>query len=431
MTALCGGGPSQGKPGFPSIVVNASASLEAFLAITGLETLAAVLAPLLATETFDLTVFCTVDPPADPGLTAADAFDVLNFADPTVSQPAIARLKQWFHSWYWFQVCECASGTTPAAPTPSNPGPIATSPGLPAGITPPCFSGVVTDTIASSYPNATRHDLTPQLLPTDGPAVTTPNGLAGFDGPFPQQMWPIPAGVNSIELRGAAVTLDADDVPPLDWLAGLNWFDNSGNWLHGITFFQPTAGAPSNVSRFRPGDTVWPVGATYYGIVSQRSGHSGAAVDTTVTVSSTVGCAGPALQSPCCPPDPTVEARLNQLLGLVQSIWASLPVPLTSYAEGTVHDALAGNGSFVLVGAALAIKIEVLTIPSFVGQEDGDPVRLFDVGYVTTITAEAPQATTRLQYASQLVPLPALTESIGYSLSPGVNARITELVRGP
>jgi len=75
--------------------------------------------------------------------------------------------------------------------------------------------------------------------------------------------------------------------------------------------------------------------------------------------------------------------------------------------------------------------VTLTTIPARLGEAAGDPTRIFDAGYVTTITAEAPQTTTRLTFGEQLILLPQLTEQIGYSLGAGVVATITEITRGP
>ena len=121
-----------------------------------------------------------------------------------------------------------------------------------------------------------------------------------------------------------------------------------------------------------------------------------------------------------------------QIIGYLQSIFQSLPSPLSSYATGTVHAGLSGNGHIPLAGDALAALVNITTDPATLGADVGDPTFLFDRGYITPIINFGPvRGETRLVHNPQVYVLPALTEQIGYSLHPGVTISITELLRGP
>ena len=168
MTAICGGGASELKPGYGTATVVTMAAIEAALTFLS-EGTALILAPAIAGATWDLTQVCSTDPPADPGLTAQDALDILNFADPSVSLPAVAKARQWFLSWYWYIVCQCSTISTPAPPTPSNPGDVgSTNPGLPSGPAVACWQASVTvDHVLPTEPGNEQAAWTfvPQLLP--------------------------------------------------------------------------------------------------------------------------------------------------------------------------------------------------------------------------------------------------------------------------
>lgn len=107
MTALCpAGGPSGTKPNVPMMVTVSAVAIESTIILAGYPTIAAILAPLLASVPFSTAAFCSTDPPADPGLTAQDLLDVVNWADPTVNIPAIDKFKQWWEHYYWYILCE-------------------------------------------------------------------------------------------------------------------------------------------------------------------------------------------------------------------------------------------------------------------------------------------------------------------------------------
>lgn len=106
MTKICpGNGPSGPLPGTPAVVTLTAVAVDSLLIAAGFEIVAAVIAPYLAAQVFEVGEFCATDPPADPGLTAQDMLDVVNMTDPTVSFPAIAKFKQWWARYEWYLLC--------------------------------------------------------------------------------------------------------------------------------------------------------------------------------------------------------------------------------------------------------------------------------------------------------------------------------------
>jgi hypothetical protein len=430
MTALCGGGASELKPGFGTTTVITMAAIEAALTFLS-EGAALALAPAIAGGTWDLTQLCSTDPPADPVLTAADALDVLNFADPSVSLPAVNRARQWFLSWYWYYVCKCSAVATPAMPARSDPGNVGTpNTGLPTAPNQACFSGTVTHDFPKRASAGTDvSDLTGSLLPVAGPGVAHTVTMGSHAG-VSTTLYPIPTTPTQVIVSGAQLKLDAPQgaggTSGIFFLAYT--LDDAVHNNRQIVDSKLTTGQPFTIDK---GFAPWPSGATHWAIASVRTFDVSSATNETLSASTVVTCAGPPLGQQCCPPDPNVDTRLNQIIGTLNAIWQSLPTPITSYAEGTVHAGLTASGSIVLVDAALAVKVEITTQSPPIGQIAGDPVTFLDAGWLAPIIVGSPMASIPIRHSPQFIPLPSLTEEIGYTLAPGEVISITELLRGP
>lgn len=434
MTAVCGGGTSEAKPGFNQTVIVTGAIVEGSLVISGLEAIAALISPFLAGTVYDLTTFCNVDPPADPGLTTQDLLDLTNWRDPSRSIPALGKLRTWFESWYWYDVCRCTSTPQPTAPTPSNPGNVvSTNPGLPVSSS-PCWN-VTRQFVTVASPNNTtteNADLSTLMLPNLAPSL--PNGTFSPGTPLAVTLYTIPTGARDITFTISSVP----DITNSSTFAEafLYFFDSTGLLLHvansqiSETLLEPqliTGGTHPNTAHW-PGSV--PTNAVYWAV--QFSSQN--TVSTTITLTLQFSCAaGASLDTqPCCPPDPSIDTRLQQIYGLLQSIYQGLPTPVHSYADGTAHAGLSGNGTVTLVGAPLAIRVNITTDSPALGLGAGNPTYLFDRGFIVPVVNNAPiRGESRLVYNPQMFPLPALTEQIGYSLHPGIVATVTELVAGP
>lgn len=424
MTTACGGGASTARPGFGLSVSVGTGILAA--ALNNVPTpLAIALAGAIGVLNYELSTYCTTDPPAMPTLTAQDYVDALDVYNVPANLAAIAKFRDFFGNLFWPTFCECTSGTTPAPPTlPAPPS------GLPT-VNPPQLT-----TAPPAYPcwNQTQAYTRPvvsattfvyvgsDLLPTGATQSVTPSETGG-----PTTAWVIPSGISNITFSGIGSGTDPGPAAEMDWFNSsgsvirrdlLSW-SSGGSGTRTITSAEPPAGA-----------TAWDVWIdSFWG---GTGFPQGSIWDVSLSVSYFCAGSNPATPlTPCCPPDPSLLNMVQRLIALSESILTSLPTPINSYAEATVHSSLTGNGSFTLADAAIAVKVTLTTIPGYIGEAAGSPNIFFDAGFVSTITVEAPQTTQRILYADQLIGLPILTEQIGYSLAPGVVATITELVRGP
>jgi len=436
MTALCpSSGPSGPQSGVGGVIALSSVAIDAFLTALGFGEISTLISGFLgAIVEIDVSSYCSADPPADPMLTSTDIANAILLSQPSISLPAQAKVAQWFLSRYWWQICQCTSGTTPSPPTLSNPGGASTNPGLPGGSNQPCFSGSATDNNPVPASGNVIHDLTGMLLPVGSGSLSVTHmnidGTINLSG----TAWDIPATITSIQINASATQFDST-LPGANVMA-VNWntFDSSGNLIDSQILCQALSGDTALTNNIVRGGPIWNSSATYFAIASMSqaiSGHTGALQG--ITLTSTCSCNGNGLQEGCCPPDPSIEAKLDQIIGLVTSLYQGAPTALTSYAAGSAHTGLSGDGTISIATDAIAIQVEITTDPGFYGMSAGFSNYLYDRGYVVpVISTFGPIAgQNRLVYAEQMLILPALTDEIGYSLAAGVVVTITELTAGP
>lgn len=468
MTAICSGGASQFKPAFGPTAFVLPAAMGALL--NNIPVVWAVpLAAYLGGKTYDLSTFCTVDPPADPVLTATDVINFLNVYNPVAHFPAATRVQQLVDRYAWYQMCECASVATPAPP--AAPSPPANMPTVNPPLTPPA------PTTQGFYPMV--HSQTKALALGCG-TPTAPTG------------WYLPGFNDAAWVQAVGPTLS-------NWSAGSSLFDSRGYYggdfgvaNPNLTAYPIEYAAPANPLahnceqfllrwRFHLGNVVpdqthlfldstvvgsagWGSGVVWINGVAQtlafsRTGWQGAQrslipnadnliaiwVDQSNTGSANVwgsGAAGAALAldytqqpviqpaQPCCPPDPAVVGLLSTILENVRLMQRQL-APF-AYVSGPAHTALSGAGTFDIQGL-LGVRVNVTTIPGRVGEAGTSPTEYFDLGYLTFGTADGYPHAVRLERAQQLV-LPArcsVFTTLAYDLTPGVVVTITELVREP
>jgi hypothetical protein len=431
VTAACGGGASQVKPGYVDTVTLNSTGIEAALLTFGQPELAASVAILIGTITLYLPTFCSTDPPADPGLTSTDLLDALNFLDPATSLPAITRIKDWFLHQYWGQVCECVTGTASLG-TPSNPGPLGTNSGIPTQPNAPCFTKTYTQTSPAPASGSVTTDITAQLVPVSGTSITRTGSIGGSGRTL--TAWPVDPTITRIHFDAQEISRDPNS-PGGNNALNVNWitWDSGGTQLDDVGLIQVGgAGSVTWSTTIVKGVTgFWTSTATHYAIAANINHLAGATLTQAAELTSTGTCTGNPLLAECCPPDPTVTSKLSQLEGLLLSIYQSLPTPITSLSAGTAHAGLTDNGSFSIAGTTIAVRIDVTTLPAYLGVALGDPLFHFDLGYITAAGAEGPYASERVTFSQQVFWLPAVSATIHYSLAPGAVVTITELSRGP
>ncbi len=145
MTSVCvSSGPSQVKTGLPTAIYISPVFLASILPVQ-LEWLRPFI-PYIPDLFLDLTDFCAADPPSQPTLTDATIAAVFAGGDFSAALIAGQLIQQALLNQYWYQVCECVSGTQPTAPTPqADPG------GLPQVNPPLLVSGPVAQVCAQLH----------------------------------------------------------------------------------------------------------------------------------------------------------------------------------------------------------------------------------------------------------------------------------------
>lgn len=397
MTSICtGGGPSHPRSGLADTIILDSALIAAALT-PGLEWLEPFIAAASGITVLHLPDLCATDPPADPGLTAADVNNFFLFPGLGPGLDGQQKIIQLLERFLWYACCECVSGGTPSAPTPP------TAPtGLPQ-INPP---SVVT-------------------APKVAPCAVGPTTSAAMTA-LPFRLYPaqlIPNGCTSILAsmfinHSTGVTSGCTFVPV--WYVDLarNYLVSTG------TSYVLASGASLAV------EIPVPVQARYLDFVAQTPTNGSSIDRANLQVDYYCGNHPGETVEPCCPPDQNILGLLMQIQSLTTLIQRQT-APF-GYVPGTVHSALTGSGQLA-VSDLIGAKILMTTIPAYSGQQAGDPTEYFDVGWFAWGTADGFQERQFLTHAPQLSfpAAPGAQTLLGYSWNPGVVVEITELLREP
>jgi hypothetical protein len=431
MTALCGGGPSAPLSSSSTTIELTVAAIASFIVPFVGDVTAAVLAPLIiAVADVVAPVFCATDPPADPGITAAIVADALALPPTLTTFDSIKKIENWFLHQYWFQICHCTTVTTPAAAPPSNPGTVQVNTGLPKGNSQPCWNVTVPWTVpaVSGFPG--NADLYAQGLPSGVPIVPTwTDSTLGVGAvhavPINTQITNMVLSMTVNEafvstagvyvMQGGTLSSNGDGT---QFIFGGGGTDVQVGFLLTDPLTKTNTSANGFFDKTHP--HWWSLWVGNYDSVA----HSG-------TISLSFTCPPGVAYTTCCLADPLLDGELQKILQYVQAIYAGLPVPISSFAEATVHSGLTGNGSITFSGLPVALKVTLTTIPPWIGLDVGSPNFYFDVGFLAFATSEGSYASTRITFATEVMTVPLLSSSVGYTLDNGVIASITELVRGP
>jgi len=401
------------------VITLGSVAIAAFITPIVGPAMADLLAPIIGSLiSISVNNYCSTDPPADPGLTAQDVENAILIPPNANTLSAQAKIVQWFESQYWHQICECTSVPTPAPGTPSNPGGATSNPGLPgAGSTAPCWN-VQQDIKVPAGPGIGPGgiDVGNLLLPSSSPTITvTPPGQTNAPSCTAQT---VQAGANTLQMT---MIVNAQGGAGSVYAVQFDFWNSSGTHLSSFTSSINGVGTGSNspVEVF-----TLPSGTAYWSADAFTTGNS---FDATVKFSFFCSGTGPGgLSTPCCPPDPLLEGKLDLLIQLVKSI--QIASPSTAWTDGAVHSALSGNGSFVFSGKPSGIRFNVTTPPSPASIIPGTPNFYWDMGFVTPIGNATPLRGWRLVYLSESFVLPVYADSIGYTLLHGTVANATELL---
>ena len=396
MTAICGGGTSGPKVGASAVVLVGSGVIATMLEQSGIPWLEFA-AALLTLPELVLSTFCATDPPAMPTFTAAESSALLNVTFGPDLSSGLAKFTALVENLAWQQYCQCTSGAfvAPTVPTPPTGTPIYQPPAAPTGR--PCQTVNVGTTGAQAFNNSSY-------------------AFAGGSNSAAVQ------NVTAIRITATG----APNVPPGHQYS-FNIFGSSNGGVG--------AALPNQAH-------IFPASGTDYVLVANTNpdlrwfyGNLVAAGPNTVgntqvqNVIFDLFCGGelPGAQQSCCPPDTATQSSLDLILKMVTLIQRQA-VPF-AYIYGPSHSSLSGNGAIAVFGL-LGVKVDVTAAPGRLGQTDGDPVTLWDAGWINLGTADGfgPR-----QFITSdplvLLPVSSAVTIIGYSIPDDVTVTITELWR--
>lgn len=397
MTAACGGGTSAPLPEYNRLIYIAPSMVAAFL--NNIPTPWAVaLAGAIGALTYEASTFCTVDPPAIPTFTAADTENMLHPEDIANFLPSLGKFKDLVGHYLWYQVCQCTSGTmgSPGTPPAAPSGGATFNPPAIAPITPsgqPCATHTYSVVIPGS----------PTIVQVDEFALNAATTYMTADAYF-------------TDFTDTSVTQDTNDF----------FLDASNNLFGGLLVGHTSGGLGGNIHHREV-----TVSSSWRRYRVRYQGTTGAAPLPVTLVyneycGTTPGGGGGSINP--CPPDPVVQMLLDNILSLVTLIQRQA-VPFAN-VDGAVHAGLSGSGEISVQGL-IGCRVTLTATPSNVGIESGDPLTVWNAGWINWGDAHGFLKREFIATSPfQTFPRAAGQYTrIGYSLSPGVVATVTEIVR--
>jgi hypothetical protein len=422
VTAICGGASSAAKQGFAQTIFIAPAVIGA--ALNNIPTPQAMLiAGAVGALTFEMSQFCTNDPPALPTITADDVFALLNPINVVGFISARQKFEDLIRNYLWPQLCDCASGPQPSVPS------------APTAVTnfdaTPPVTGAVTTVGCADIERAVDLSQLTVNHPTPGHTgdiIDLGHLLGLVAGPqqtsatytLPLLTFYLPGGVTQYQIIVTSLA-NAPGVANSD--LSLTFFNSGGTILGGNSYNVPNNGVTQTSAI-----TNLPTGASYFRWEWSGTPHAPPNIDFTIRFFCNNQTTGTVTQ-PCCPPDPTMQAAINQILGYVTLIQRQA-APF-AYIAGASHS-ISGSGELSVQGL-LGAKVVLGALPGSVGVESGDPAELWEVGWINWGNPDGFSARSWIN-CSPFISLPAVAGQytrIGYSLKPGVTATLTELIREP
>jgi hypothetical protein len=354
------------------------------------------LAAAIGAVTYELAQFCTNDPPALPTITAADVIAIVSHDDLAAQIAATNKFRDLIGAYYWHDVCQCDTVGTPAPPTP---------PSAPVGMPNINIGPPTSTTLGNPCFNATS--------PT---AVS--NGSFNFGSSFFHPPATHPDSIRYILHQPIPPSYAG---PPTNYTVT---FSGNGNvpliqtvqmpllWDFDITLPVPDAATETRVNGTNTASFATPQGSLQ--IIWYCPGTA------------------PGLKTgtDCCS-DPVMQSQIDQVLQMVTLIQRQI-APF-AFIDGATHSGLTGEGTITLTDTRNGIRLALGSLPPSVGSISGNPDAIFEAGYVSLGDVDG-WFSTRPIRSSPMTWQPrwmgAVTR-IGYSLTPGVTASITELEREP
>jgi hypothetical protein len=414
VTAVCGGGPSEVRPLVNPVIDMTGTSAGALATLWGFPELAVPIALAAGALNFATNVVCVQDPPPDPGLTQQDIVDATAVMDPIRALPAQARVEQWFRHRYWWEICQCVSGATPAPPLMSDPNTgVGVGYGAPSGANPaPCWIG--TGALNVTIPQMSGHVYVEPWLPA-GPGSTI--NVPSVNAPF---VCIPPPGTKSVSWR---IQHTSSTVPHKVKFGA--YTVSGGNTNLATMGDSAISGVQTGKVAYDPVTSSRPYCAIQ--VVSEPAFFGNWQANWTGEVSFDCGTPGSTIVQPCCPPDPLLDIKLNQILGLVMGLYNRVEGPI-AWVDGTRHSGLTGKGQFQLTGQAVAIRVEVTRLPDHPDILDGNPLFYWNMGFITPLAFDTPLRGWRLVFQHQTFTLQNVTDAIAYTLLDNTGIDVVELL---
>jgi len=398
MTALCpGGGASEPKP-LEDILVSFTAASIIDVLVTGEMGWYAPIAAGVGYLTYNLTDLCFTDPPPMPTLSAERVFSYL--ASTQGAQFLREDVTALLANYIWGQYCRCVGGGTVPAPVPLPP---------------------------------------PDGYNSNDPRLNAPGGTPCSTVP----------SIFETKTFDAAGNVEWDFNPAPTFVANAQWLRFTHNGGYGATpFVYPV----THSLVFRPagsttvlGEYTWqqtaeiagaapvthqvlvPAGASTLRLLSHVDGAPNRSFGMQWLPSWFCSAPPISLSEPCCPPDPTLENLIIQVLRLEQLILDSLGGTF-GYTKGAVHANLTGSGSLPVTGLR-GVLVDVTQGTPTNPQLEGVPPYEWNLGWISLLTGDGfvdEKRLTRQHQVWQPALMPGAT-TVGYFLHPGVTATLTEL----
>lgn len=414
----CAPGTSQPIPGLQTTFYLTGGTLALLASALGLTWLAEVFG-FVGGLSFNLTDICNVDPPADPGLTAADIYCALNpFFNVCDQASALAKLTNLLVRFAWFQWCECVGASTPAAPTvPSAPS------GTPT-INPVTIIGNQTST--QCFDSGTSLPIGPVTAAVNYgtwqlPGIPVPY-TQYFSGGIDQPASPLP---NPTPLS-AQFTLHVNNEGAHAGTYSLDIIDVT------TTTFGTIAAGQINLAAVNSTTTtaIFALSPNTVALAWQMSPGNVGTQTNTFTLDVKFFCNGNAIGGNntlgCCPPDPNLMAAIADIQQLVTFVQRYL-VPF-AFVSGTSHAGLTGTSN-VGVAQLIGLLVTVTAYPANPRTSPGNPTYYFDLGWISLSETGGMILEHRVsQLEFYWFPKEAqLADHVNWFLNPGVTITIQEL----
>ena len=409
----CNGAPGVPKPGTDRLTYMGIGAVEAIIGslTSGIGEVA--LAALFAGKSYDLLHICSSPDPGDPGMTVDDWANAINYAEPQLNIPAVSKAQQWFLHVMWPIWCNCSDGTQPPPTTTTAPPSVQPNPNsAPAPLGGNCWQSSITKSTSNANAQMFLNEALPPVPTHKVPPV---NGTVGIQAPLPASL----SVTYSIDTNGAnPVTCDLQ----------VGAYDINGVLLSPqINIRAQAPGAPASTASM-----TLPANAVDWGIGQFASAGGGVVSTAHSTVQATIYCAGQSptgVQSPCCPPDPSVDLRLGSIMDMLTQL-LSLQTLKGAYQETVHHTGLIGDGTITINPASSAIRVDITSDLTSWPNNSQTPTYFYSLGFITPYAVGTPLKGSRVVYNHQTFTWPSYTDQIGYALAAGVTANIVELTQG-